>query len=71
MSRAPGSVRAAAVATLVLAGAPAPATATPDDVLAALRRALEAGHERKDALRLVAGALADFRKPIQMSRPAR
>jgi len=50
--------------TLVIAGAPAPPTATADDVEAALRRALAAGHERKEAVRLVAGALGLPRRVV-------
>jgi 16S rRNA (cytidine1402-2'-O)-methyltransferase len=50
--------------TLVIAGAPAPATASADDVEDALRRALAAGHERKEAVRLVAGALGLPRRVV-------
>ena len=50
--------------TLVVAGAPAPGPATADDVDAALRRALAAGHDRKEAVRLVAVALGLPRRQV-------
>ena len=48
----------------MVAGAPAPGPATADDVDAALRRALAAGHDGKEAVRLVAVALGLPRRQV-------
>jgi 16S rRNA (cytidine1402-2'-O)-methyltransferase len=50
--------------TVVVGGAAAPPAASEDDVADALRRALAAGHERRDAVRLVAATLGLPRRQV-------